>query len=341
MRRASSLLLEAFRQGVLSVEDWASITRLVGLLYDCGEHETLASLALEFGEALPEPSVHKRAWLLLCSARAKNLLGDCEGARSICELALGELGESDEDGIAVRIRTVLMIVQTQLGNYSAADALRLQLEKELLKENRESSAIHYAFAIFMLESEGRLDRARAHAVRSLYPLAISGAIMPAFGRICSLAMFLSVIGGLRGSDKLLTVAMHQAKVLANPELASLACLNRNAVLRRVGDAEALGKNLRMLRRGGAPTNRNYRAEYYLQVAKFRTRTLDLAEVEQSLQRTAAPIAWTTRRAEVCRAWSMILRGCMPAALEILSDPDPRNLLIRLSVRWHELRPIFS
>ena len=328
VRRASSLLLEAFRQGVLSVEDWASITRLVGLLYDCGEHETLASLALEFGEALPEPSVHKRAWLLLCSARAKNLLGDCEGARSICERALGELGESDEDGIAVRIRTVLMIVQTQLGNYSAADALRLQLEKKLLKENRESSAIHSAFAIFMLESEGCLDRARAHAVRSLYPLAIPGTTMPAFDRVCSLAMCLSVTGDLRNSNKLLTVAMNQAKVLANPELASLACLNRNAVLRRVGDAETLGKNLRMLRRGGAPVNRNYRAEYYLQVAKFRTRTLDLPQVQESLDNAGGETAWTTRRADVCRSWSMILRGCMPAALEILSDPDPRNLLIR-------------
>ena len=328
VRRASSLLLEAFRHGVLSVEDWTSITGLVGLLYDCGEHETLASLALDFSEVLPESSVHKRAWLLLCSARAKNLLGDCEGARSICERALGELRGSDGDGLAVRIRTVLMIVQTQLGNYSAADALRRQLEKELLKENQESSAIHSAFAIFMLESEGCLDRAKAHAVRSLYPLAIPGTTMPAFGRVCSLAMCLSVTGDLRNSDKLLTVAMNQARVLANPELASLACLNRSAVLRRAGDAEILGKNLRMLRRGGAPANRNYRAEYYLQVAKFRTRTLDLPQVQESLDNAAGETAWTTRRAEVCRSWLMILGGCMPAALELLSDPDPRNLLIR-------------
>ncbi len=328
VRRAGSLLLEAFRQSVLSMEDWTSMTRLVGLLYDCGEHETLASLALDFSEALPESSVRKRAWLLLCSARAKNLLGDCEGARGICERALGELGESDGDGIAIRIRTVLMIVQTQLGDYSAADALRLQLKRELLKGNQARPAIHSAFAIFMLESEGRLDRARAHAVRSLYPLAIPGTTMPAFGRVCSLAMCLSVTGDLQGSEKLLTVAMNQARVLANPELASLACLNRSAVLRRVGDAEALGKNLRMLRRGGAPTNRNYRAEYYLQVAKFRTRTLDLSQTQGSLDNAAGETAWTTRRAEVCRAWSMTLQGCMPAALELLSDPDPRNLLIR-------------
>ncbi len=325
-RRAANLLLEGARKGVVDAGDWANARQLFHLLYQCGEHETLASMALQFAGTVSAKAAHRKGRLFLYAARAKNLVGDWNGAAGICKAALRELTEIDPD-VNARIKTISMIAHTQLGCYTEAKALKGELERDLLTRNRSGQFIHSALAIFKLEWEGNPASARDHAVRSALPFE-PGTPMPGLGRICSVATCLNAIGELHKSNRILAAVMDQARAIANPELMSLAYLNRNTILRRWGRARELEQSLQMMQRGTFLSNRNYLAENSLQAAKFKTSILDLADVDRVLDKAVGETAWTTARTETCRAWVSILRGDAARARELLSGPDPRNRLIR-------------